>query len=56
MVKAPNLTDPALVDPISDEELAKSIKNGRNMMPSFATMPDNVVGGLVRRIRALEAK
>ena len=56
MVKASNLTDPALLDKRTDAELAAVIRAGRNRMPAFASLPDSVVTGLVARIRALRAE
>jgi len=56
MVKAGDLTAPAFLDKNSDEEIAKTIRNGRNKMPAFTDLPPNVVDGLVKRIRAFRAK
>lgn len=56
MVKAPNLTDPALLDKRTDADLAKVIRGGRNKMPAFASLPDSVVAGLVARIRSSRAE
>ncbi len=56
MVKAPNLTDPTLVDKLSDDQIVATIKNGRNKMPSFPNIPEHVARGLVMRIRALRAQ
>lgn len=54
MVKAPNLTDPAVVDRFSDAELLAIIKAGRNKMPAFPSLPDRIAQGLVARVRANE--
>jgi cytochrome c oxidase cbb3-type subunit 3 len=53
MVKAPNLTDKAFHERVSDEQIAAVIKNGRNKMPAFPSLPPAVVSGLVARIRSL---
>ncbi len=53
MLRVRDLTDPAFQDKMSDEEIAAVIKQGRNKMPAFETLPDNVVHGLVKHIRKL---
>ncbi|MDB4995948.1 MAG: uncharacterized protein JWM74_3380 [Myxococcaceae bacterium] len=50
MVQAPDLTLPAWQAKVKDEEIAATIKNGKNKMPKF-DLPDRVVAGLVARIR-----
>ena len=56
MVKAGDLTSPAFLDKDSDEDIAKTIRNGKNKMPAFTDLPPNVVDGLVKRMRAFRAK
>lgn len=51
LVKAPDLTQEALQAKVSDEEMASTIKNGKNLMPKF-DLSGRVVAGLVARIRA----
>lgn len=55
MVRAPDLTRPDWQQNISDEELAATIRKGKNKMPAF-DLPDQVVRGLVQRIRASRGK
>lgn len=55
MVKAPDLTAPALQDARTDDQLAEVIRKGRGKMPAFGQLPAGVVAGLVKRIRALRA-
>jgi cytochrome c oxidase cbb3-type subunit 3 len=55
MVKAPDLTRADWQDRVTDEQIAETIKNGRNSMPKF-DLPPNVLQGLVARIRASKAK
>ncbi|MCU0658444.1 MAG: cytochrome c [Polyangiaceae bacterium] len=50
MVQAPDLTRPAWQDTVSDEQIAKVIREGRGRMPRF-DLPPEVVAGLVQRIR-----
>lgn len=54
MVKAPDLTRAAWQEKVTDEEIAQTIRNGRNGMPKF-DLPPSVVQGLVQRIRANRA-
>jgi cytochrome c oxidase cbb3-type subunit 3 len=56
MNKATNLTEPALLDARTDEQLATVIRQGRGKMPAFASLPPAVVSGLVGRIRALRGR
>jgi mono/diheme cytochrome c family protein len=51
MVQAPDLTRADWQGKVKDEEIAATIKNGKNKMPKF-DLPDRVVAGLVARIRA----
>lgn len=55
MVKAPDLTRPAWQEKVTDEEIAQTIRKGRNQMPAF-DLPPNVIQGLVQRIRANRAQ
>ena len=50
MVQAPDLTLRAWQAKVKDDEIAATIKNGKNKMPKF-DLPDRVVAGLVARIR-----
>jgi cytochrome c oxidase cbb3-type subunit 3 len=52
MVKAPDLTSAELLQKLSDDDIAGTIRGGKGRMPSFANLPDRVVTGLVQRIRA----
>jgi cytochrome c oxidase cbb3-type subunit 3 len=54
MVRAPDLTDPAWQDRVTDAQIAEVIRKGRNKMPAFE-LPDQVVEGLVKRVRAARA-
>ena len=51
MMKAPDLTRAEWQDRVSDDEIAQTIRKGRNSMPAF-DLPPNVLQGLVQRIRA----
>lgn len=55
MLKAPDLTRAAWQEKVTDEEIAQTIRKGRNAMPAFE-LPPNVVQGLVQRIRANRAQ
>jgi hypothetical protein len=55
MVQAPDLTAGDWQSKISDAEMATLIKMGRNRMPAF-NLPDQVLAGLVTRIRSLKAR
>ena len=55
MVHATNLTHPDWQSKVSDQEIADSIRNGKNRMPKFDFPPD-VVAGLVARIRAAKGR
>jgi cytochrome c oxidase cbb3-type subunit 3 len=50
MVKAKDLTSPEWQDSVSDEQLAKSIREGKDKMPAF-NLPDSVIQGLVAQVR-----
>jgi cytochrome c oxidase cbb3-type subunit 3 len=54
MVQAPDLTRPEWQAKVTDEQIAQTIKGGKNKMPKF-DLPDTVVQGLVQRIRALRS-
>ena len=56
MVQAPDLTREDWQAKASDADIAAVIKSGRNKMPSFGTLPDPVVRGLVARIRQLRGR
>ncbi len=51
MVRPPDLTNATWQDSVTDEQIATTIRKGKNKMPSF-DLPDAVVQGLVARIRA----
>ena len=55
MVRAPDLTRAEWQQNISDEEIAANIRKGKNKMPAF-DLPDQVIQGLVQRIRASRGK
>lgn len=55
MMKAPDLTRADWQDRATDEEIALTIRKGRNSMPAF-DLPPSVIQGLVQRIRANRAK
>jgi hypothetical protein len=55
MVRAPDLTRTDWQERISDDEIAAVIRKGKNKMPAF-DLPDQVVQGLVQRIRAAREK
>ena len=55
MVRAPDLTDAAWQDRVKDEDIAETIRKGRNKMPPF-DLPAQVIEGLVKRIRASRAR
>jgi cytochrome c oxidase cbb3-type subunit 3 len=52
MVQAPDLTAPDWQSKVTDEQIASTIKSGKNKMPKF-DLPDPVLQGLVLRIRSL---
>lgn len=55
MVRAPDLSRPDWQQNVTDEEIAATIRNGKNKMPKF-DLPDQVVTGLVQRVRAFQAR
>lgn len=50
MVKARDLTDADFQATLSDEQLAKVIREGKDKMPAF-NLPDSIVEGLVQHVR-----
>jgi mono/diheme cytochrome c family protein len=54
MVKATNLSDPAWQAAATDEQIARSIKQGKGAMPPFA-LPDGTIANLVRLVRMMNA-
>ncbi|MGK4004776.1 cytochrome c [Sorangium sp. So ce1036] len=55
MVRAPDLTDAAWQDRVADGQMAEVIRKGKNRMPPF-DLPQSVIDGLVKRIRAQRAR
>lgn len=55
MVKARDLSIAEWQASVTDEELTKVIKEGKNKMPAF-NLPDNVIQGLVQHVRSLARK
>ena len=55
ILRVPDLTRSELAD-VPDAALRHVIKNGRNKMPAFKTLPPKVVSGLVKHIRKLAKK
>lgn len=55
MFKAQDLSKAEWQDKVKDEEVALAIKNGKGRMPRF-DLPDDVVTGLVARIRSFRGK
>ncbi|UQA56528.1 c-type cytochrome [Polyangium aurulentum] len=56
MVRAPDLTRAEWQSRVGDAEIVEVIRKGRNRMPPFANLPDQVITGLVGRIRANRSK
>lgn len=54
MFKPTDLTQAAWQDRTTDEAIASAIQNGKGRMPRF-DLPDDVVRGLVGRVRAFRA-
>lgn len=50
MVNAPNLADGERTAKLTDEQIAETIRKGKNRMPGV-DLPDKVVQGLVQRVR-----
>lgn len=55
MVRAPDLSRPDWQANVTDDEIAATIRNGKNKMPKF-DLPDQVVTGLVLRVRSFRTK
>jgi cytochrome c oxidase cbb3-type subunit 3 len=55
MVKARDLSSPEWQASVSDEQLTKVIREGKDKMPAF-NLPDNVIAGLVEHVRGLVRK
>lgn len=55
MYKPTDLSRPDWQDRTKDDEIAATIRNGKGRMPKF-DLPDDVVAGLVGRIRLLRGK
>jgi mono/diheme cytochrome c family protein len=55
LFKAPDLGRDDWQSKVKDEEIAAVIKNGKGRMPKF-DLSDDVVGGLVARVRTFRAK
>lgn len=55
MVKARDLSSPEWQASVTDEQLAKIIREGKDKMPAF-NLPDNVITGLVEHVRGLVRK
>jgi mono/diheme cytochrome c family protein len=53
-VRASDLTDATWQRSVKDEQIARTIREGRGMMPPFG-LPDSTISGLVRLIRLLDA-
>ena len=54
MVKATNLSDPAWQAAITDEQIARTIKEGKGAMPPFK-LPDGTIANLVKLVRMMNA-
>jgi cytochrome c oxidase cbb3-type subunit 3 len=52
MLQVRDLTAPEWQSKVTNEEIATTIKTGKNKMPKF-DLPDPVIQGLVLRIRSL---
>ncbi len=52
MVKATNLSDPAWQTATSDEQIARTIKQGKGAMPPF-NLPDVTIAKLVKLVRMM---
>lgn len=55
MVKARDLSSPEWQASVTDEQLTKVIREGKDKMPAF-NLPDNVIAGLVEHVRGLARK
>jgi cytochrome c oxidase cbb3-type subunit 3 len=52
MVKATNLTDPTWQDSVSDQQIARSIKEGKGAMPA-SNLPDSTIEKLTKLVRMM---
>lgn len=52
MLQAPDLTKKEWLAQATDAQIEQSIRQGKNKMPAFGHLPDAVVKGLVKRVRA----
>lgn len=50
-IRAPDLTRAAWQAQVSDQQIAETLRTGKNKMPAFK-LPAPIVDGLIRRIRA----
>lgn len=55
MVQAPDLTQPAWQEGVTDEQIARAILQGKGKMPRFE-LPPATVAGLVQRVRGLRGR
>jgi hypothetical protein len=55
MLRVPDLTRADWQQRVTDQEIAETIRKGRNKMPAF-DLPAPVLDGLVKRIRANRAR
>ncbi|AUX43095.1 hypothetical protein SOCE26_045360 [Sorangium cellulosum] len=55
MVRAPDLTNAAWQERVTDAQMAETIKKGKDKMPAF-DLPQPVIDGLVKRIRSSRAR
>jgi mono/diheme cytochrome c family protein len=55
MVKARDLSDPQFQSSVSDDQLKKVIREGKDKMPAF-NLPDSIIDGLVEHVRTLARK
>jgi cytochrome c oxidase cbb3-type subunit 3 len=55
MVKARDLTTPEFQASVSDEQLKKVIREGKDKMPAF-NLPDSIIDGLVQHVRGFVRK
>jgi cytochrome c553 len=55
MVKARDLTNAEFQATLTDEQIAKVIRSGKDKMPAF-NLPDSIIQGLVQHVRAMAKK
>jgi cytochrome c oxidase cbb3-type subunit 3 len=55
MLRVPDLGRAEWQDRTTDQDMAETIRKGRNKMPAF-DLPAPVLDGLIKRIRALRAR